>query len=65
MTVAGSTEDTPASIIADVLAIVRRTLGLGAAVVARAEDGVWRASHVLDSVFGLAPGAELPLESTY
>lgn len=65
MPAAGSGPDSPASIIADVLAVVRRTLGLGAAVVSRVDGGLWRASHVDDAVFGLAPGDELPLESTY
>ena len=51
--------------IATLLRLVRRQLGLSTALVVETRDGVWRATHVDDDAFGLAPGAELPLRDTY
>ncbi len=51
--------------IATLLRLVRRQLGLSTALVVEARDGAWRATHVDDDAFGLAPGAELPLRDTY
>lgn len=48
-----------------ILDVVCRTTGMGFAAVARVTDTKWVACEVLDNIhFGLAPGGELPLEST-
>ena len=55
----------PEEAIAAILGLARDLLGLSTALVVRAEGDVWRAVHVDDAAFGLAPGDSLPLEDTF
>ncbi|MBW3623504.1 MAG: hypothetical protein KY468_08850 [Armatimonadetes bacterium] len=49
-----------------VLQVLRRTLGLRIALVARIAEGTWTACAVLDDAdFGLQTGDQLDLSSTY
>jgi hypothetical protein len=48
------------------LSVLRRTTGMRIALVARVTDSSWTACAVLDDAgFGLNPGDELPLHTTY
>ncbi len=48
------------------LRVLRRSTGMRIALVARVTDTSWTASAVLDEAdFGLKPGDELPLHTTY
>lgn len=48
------------------LGVLRRTTGMRIALVARVTDDSWTACAVLDDAgFGLRPGDELPLQTTY
>lgn len=49
-----------------VLRVLARTTGLRIALVARVTDTTWTACAVLDEAdFGLKPGDQLPLHTTY
>ncbi len=48
------------------LSVLRRTTGMRIALVARVTPESWTACAVLDEAwFGLAPGDQLPLHTTY
>lgn len=52
--------------IQTILQILAQSTGLRIALVARVTDSSWTACAVLDNAgFGLKPGDQLPLESTY
>lgn len=55
----------PDAVITAALRLARRMFGLSTVLVAETKHEVWRATHVVDDAFGLAPGTELPLRDTF
>ncbi len=54
------------STVPTILDVICRTTGMGFAAIARVTDEHWVACSVLDQIhFGLQPGGELPIETTF